>query len=109
MPNSPTDPNGSMIVAHDPTTGTTYVRLPEALWRVCDCVCDLCTASGSPGYWDTLVVPKKGHTYTVHLPLGRIADLNEYIAKKVADKKAARKTRTKKSPVPDINKGAPWE
>ena len=109
-PYSPLNPNGSEVLAHDPLTGTTYIRLPEALWRVCDCKCEICVASKSPGYWDTLAVPKKGHAWTVHMPAGRVAEFNEYIAKKVADKKAARKKKSApKTPTFNPNKGAPWE
>lgn len=60
---------------------TIFIPLPVALWRPCDagdgcgCICDVCQADGSRGYWDTLAVaknaPSRGHndfTWTVHHP-----------------------------------------
>jgi hypothetical protein len=63
---------------------TILMPLPPELWRPCStdggvldsgCVCDVCKADGSRGFWDTLAVGKdapKGNrndfTSTVHYP-----------------------------------------
>jgi hypothetical protein len=121
-PYDPLNPNGATVIAHDPDTGTTYIRLPEALWRItgnpdgsCGCKCPSCEKSGSPGYWDTLAVPPKGTAWTCHMP--DPWTFQEYVNKEFAKKKAARKAnrdaakakKATKTPPFNPNKGAPWE
>lgn len=92
---SPMNMNGADIVAHDPLTGNTYVRLPEALWRPAGphmCLCPACEGK-TAGYWDALVVPTRGTAWTVHLPMMSIPMLRNAIAEKVADKRASRKSK----------------
>lgn len=104
--------NGESVIAHDPESGTTYVRLPLEMRRSCGgCKCPTCVATGSEGFWDTLAVPTKGHTWTVHMP--NPAEFRAYIAAKMATKKAekaAKKTAKKAvKPLPRPERGAPWE
>ena len=61
--------NGSDVIAHDPKSGTSYVRLPRALWRSCGgCKCPSCAANACEGFWDTLAVPRVGSAWVVHMP-----------------------------------------
>lgn len=68
IPTSITPATLSMnVVAFDAAHSTAYVALPKELWRSCGkCHCPSCL--GKEGYWDTLVVPPTGHTWTCHMP-----------------------------------------
>lgn len=80
--------NGERVIAHDPTTGATYVRLPRELWRSCGtCQCPSCL--GKEGFWDTLVIPTKGYTWAAHMP--NPGEFQAYADQKAAEAKAARK------------------
>lgn len=104
--------NGSAVIAHDPKSGTNYVRLPRALWRSCGgCKCPHCVATGSEGFWDTLAVPTTGHAWTVHMP--NPAEFRAYVAAEAAKKtaKAVKKVTKAHGLVPKLRpeRGAPWE
>jgi hypothetical protein len=63
--------NGAKVVAHDRTSGTTYIQIPVELQVPITggCSCKQCkeNPTATP-MWDTLVVPKAGHAWTVHMP-----------------------------------------
>jgi len=67
------------ILVFDRRRATTYVRLPKELWRSCG-ICRCVQCNGQEGYWDTLVIPAKGTTWTVHMPDASVDSFRSYIA-----------------------------
>lgn len=63
--------NGAMVIANSTDGDANYIRLPSQLQRPIDggCSCPYCKANPKLiPTWDTLVVPKKGTAWTVHMP-----------------------------------------
>lgn len=80
VPTSLTPATLSMnVLVFDRRRGATYVRLPTELWRSCG-ICRCSSCNGAEGYWDTLVIPAKGTTWTVHMPAESVAGFKSYIA-----------------------------